>query len=191
MAARVVVVVFIGTLYHEAPPKARNPAQDAPGPIFSGVAGNCPVGLPCYTVFPPQLNVRSSPPGVKVKHFLLSLLFISSASCTSIDAAEDVSGPWILQMERDFRDNPGPPVECTFKQRRSQLTVKCGTGVEMKGEVSGHKLTWGIETTVDGDRLVLTYSGDLNTSGTKVKGIWRIKSSTLDKKGNFGGHKRQ
>ena len=126
-----------------------------------------------------------------MQQFFLSLLVISSVSSTPADAAEDVSGPWILQMERDFRGDPGPPVECTFTQRRSQLTVKCGTGVAMNGEIDGRKVTWGFETTVDNDRIVVTYSGEFNTSATEVKGMWRIKSSVLDQTGNFGAHKQR
>lgn len=123
---------------------------------------------------------------------LFCLVVISFAGCTSVGATPtDVSGQWILQMERDFRDNPGPPVECTFKQRRNQLAVKCGTGVEMNGEISGRKLSWGFEIAVDDDRVTVSYIGELNTSGTSLTGTWQLRSSTLDKTGSFNAHRKQ
>ena len=132
-----------------------------------------------------------------MKHLLLSLLVLSSAGCTSVNATADVSGNWVVKQERDFYGNAGVPNECTFTQQRSQLTVKCGTAnTEMKGEVRGRTVTWGYEKMYEGippmteDRLILTYRAESNETGTTLKGTWRLTSSVLEEKGHFEAQRK-
>ena len=80
-----------------------------------------------------------------MKYSILAVLAI--AGCTSITAADDISGQWTVKMERDPRGNPGRPVDCSFKQQGTELTVKCTAAGEMKGTVRGRKVTWGFELT--------------------------------------------
>ena len=128
-----------------------------------------------------------------MKYSILAVLVM--AGCTSITTADDISGQWTLRMDPDFRGNPGPPVDCTFKQERAGLTVKCGTGIEIKGTVRGRKLTWGFEKTgippMVEDRMVVTYDAEVNASGTELKGTWKLTSGVMDKKGNFEAKKKQ
>jgi hypothetical protein len=124
----------------------------------------------------------------------LTLVVVVVASSISF-AAEDVSGHWTLRMDPDFRGNPGPPVECTFKQKGTDLVVKCGTGSEMKGTVRGRMVTWGYEKTgippMTEDRLVVTHNAEINESGTELKGTWRMTSGVMDKSGKVGAKKRR
>ena len=123
-----------------------------------------------------------------------TLVVVLVASSLSI-AVEDVSGQWTLRMDPDFRGNPGPPVECTFKQKGTELTVKCGSGAEMKGTVRGRTVTWGYEKTgippMTEDRLVVTHTTEINDSGTELKGTWRVTSGVMDKSGKVGAKKRR
>jgi hypothetical protein len=129
--------------------------------------------------------------------FVLGLvLLISSLACTSITAAADVSGQWVLKQDRDFRGNAAMPVDCTLTQQGSELTFKFNQGrAEFKGQVRGRKVSWRYEMTgispMTEDRLVLTYSGELNASGTKIDGTWRLISSVFDEKGNFVAERHQ
>jgi hypothetical protein len=122
--------------------------------------------------------------------FVLAALVVASTPAT----AADLSGQWTLRMGPDFRGNPGPPVDCSFKQERAVVTVKCGTGIEMKGTVKGRKLTWGFEKTgtppMLEDRVIVVYNADVNDSGTELKGTWRLTSGVLDKKGDFEARKK-
>ena len=128
-----------------------------------------------------------------MKRFVIGLVLAGSTSATPTD----LSGAWTLKMDRDFRGNPGAPVECTFRQQSTQLVVKCGTSRagELKGEVRRGKVTWGFEKTglppLFEDRLVLSYSGEMNVFGTRVKGTWRLTSSVLDETGTFEASRRQ
>jgi hypothetical protein len=130
-----------------------------------------------------------------MKGFVPGLLVVLFAGCTSITAADDLSGQWIFKLERDPRGNPGVPVECTITQRRTELTLQCGSGESIRGEVRGRNVTWrrektGIPPMVE-DRLVVTYTGELNDSGTKIKGVFRAVSSVLDFKTDFEAHKKK
>ena len=74
------------------------------------------------------------------------------------------------------------------------LTVKCGTGTEMKGTVRGRKVTWGFEKTgmppMTEDRVVVTYTAEVSESGTELKGTWRLTSGVSDEKGNVEAKKK-
>ncbi len=98
-------------------------------------------------------------PEHRLRQLVLCLIVSTSTSMTSADLAWQ----WTLKMDRDFRGNPSVPVECTFEQQRTELTVKCGTANatgEMKGQVRGRSVTWGLEKTgippIVEDRLILT-----------------------------------
>lgn len=99
------------------------------------------------------------------------------AGCTSSTAADNTTGQWTLSMDVDLRGNPSPPVDCTFEQKGSELTVKCGTGIEMKGTIRGRVATWGFERTgvppMTEDRMVVTHTADVNEAGNELKGTWR------------------
>ena len=130
-----------------------------------------------------------------MKRFALSLLVAVSAGCHATAATEDVSGRWVVKQDRDFHGNPGISVECTFKQDRTDLTVQCGNGTEMRGQLRGHKLSWGGERTgahpMPQDRIVLIYRGEIGEGGRTMKGTWSLTSSVLDEKGTFEAHKSE
>jgi hypothetical protein len=131
--------------------------------------------------------------------YMLTLPLFVSLGCYSIAAPSDVSGQWIIKQERDFRGNDVAPYECTFKQSGRGLTVKCGKDpktIEYKGYVRDRSMTWRFETDwsdEDGtkDRIAISYTADIDESGTTAKGIWRLTSSVLDERGKFEAHKEQ
>jgi hypothetical protein len=127
-----------------------------------------------------------------MKRSLLGVLFFVSFGCYQTARSEpvEVSGRWVVQQDRDFRGNPGVPVECSFTQKRRDLSVACGHGPEMKGSWRNATVSWGIEKAVDEDRVVLLYTGELSDAGT-IKGSWRLTSSVLDEKGTFEARKIQ
>ena len=100
-------------------------------------------------------------------------------------ADADLSGRWVVKQDRDYRGHPGVAVECSFTQKGTRLTVRCGSGSEMLGEVRGRKVTWGFEKTIEKDRVVLSYAAESNTAATSLEGTWTLKSSVLDERGTF------
>jgi len=77
-----------------------------------------------------------------MKHVMLGLLLLASAGCISTAAAEDLSGQWFFQLERNATmGNHGSPVECIVRQHRLELTLRCGgSRDEMRGELRGRKV---------------------------------------------------
>ena len=129
-----------------------------------------------------------------MKHVVLGV-FVGIAGSVPVQADAGLSGKWLVKQDRDFRGNPGVSVECTFRQNGTSLTVRCGSGAEMKGEVRGRKVTWGFEKTgippVLSDRVVLRYVAETNTSATAFKGTWTLKSPVLDERSTFEATKKQ
>jgi hypothetical protein len=128
-----------------------------------------------------------------MKHFARGV-FVAIAGTVSLPADTDMSGKWLVKQDRDFRGNPAVAVECTFRQKGTLLSVRCGPNAmkgsnEMKGEVHGRKITWGLEKTgippMLEDRLVLRYAAESNKSANALKGTWTLKSSVLDERGTF------
>jgi hypothetical protein len=133
-----------------------------------------------------------------MRRSILTLPLVVSLGCNPVGAAADLSGQWVVKQERDFRGNPGVPYECAFTQEGDELTVKCGTDPKAgnyKGHVRGRTMTWNIAKDffdgVTDDRIVITYTADVDESGTRASGMWTLTSSILNEKGNFVAHRKQ
>jgi len=119
-----------------------------------------------------------------------------AVACTSPPAAPaDLSGQWTLTMDPDFKGSRSV-VECDLQQQGEEFTIKCGaTGLEMKGKVTGSKATWSFAGSgaypMPQDRVVLTYTGDVDDSGASLTGTWRVTSSVVNESGRFEAKKKQ
>jgi hypothetical protein len=100
----------------------------------------------------------------------------------------DLSGKWTFAMNPDFRGNQAL-VECTIKQQDKSLTVKCGEGVEMKGEVKNLTVTFQTPP-MTSNRIVASYEAKTNEARTTLSGSWRLVGGVLDEKGKFSAKKR-
>lgn len=118
---------------------------------------------------------------------MLAVLVVMSAA--GISAAPNLTGTWSITMDPDFRGNPAV-IECTVRQQRAALTVKCGDGVEMKGELQGRKATWRTPPMTE-NQIVATYIADTNVAGTTLEGRWTLVGGVLNEKGKFRGKKRR
>lgn len=78
------------------------------------------------------------------------------------------------KQDRDFRGNPGVPVECTFKQQRDEFTVTCGaSGGAMKGRLSGRNVggLGGTDVALRAERITVSPSVHRVWKGTLPKDI--------------------
>ena len=118
---------------------------------------------------------------------MLSLLVVMSGAAVS--ATPNLTGTWSITMDPDFRGNPAV-IECTVRQQRAALTVKCGDGVAMKGELQGRTATWRTPP-MTANEIVATYIADTNAAGTTLEGRWTLVGGALNEKGRFHGKKRR
>jgi hypothetical protein len=98
----------------------------------------------------------------------------------------DLSGDWTLSMNPDFRGNRAT-VECTLKQTERKISVKCGKGVEMNGDLDGEHFMFRTPSVGD-DHLVATYTGIVR-SPTSLKGSWVLSGRDLNEHGEFSAVK--
>ncbi len=105
--------------------------------------------------------------------------------------AASLSGDWSLTMKPDFKDNPNVVSECAFRQSGTKLTVRCGTGSEVKGSVNGQTVTWGLKPKNGEKYPVAILTGTVNESGNAIKGTWYLSVIGGDKHGSFSAVKHQ
>jgi len=104
-------------------------------------------------------------------------------------AAIDLAGNWTFTMDPDFRGNRGD-VEARVRQEGSTLIVKFEDGVDMKGEIAGHRATWQTPPMTK-DRLVARYTATVEANGSAMDGNWTLVGGVLNEKGKFHAKKHR
>jgi len=116
----------------------------------------------------------------------LFALLVVSISVVPL-AAADLTGTWVLRLDPDFSGHQ-QSVTCTFKQDAQKLTIKCGDGAPMAGEVAGQKVTWQFKTGPD-QALTATQTGELDARGAMIRGVWHLNRDK-DTDGKFTATKQ-
>jgi hypothetical protein len=105
-------------------------------------------------------------------------------------SANDVSGQWTLRMLPDFRGSRHV-VNCAFTQQGQRVTVECGDeGAKMWGKVQGNRITFRGPSLPDNSRVFASFTGDVNRSGTAIKGKWHLVLTFGSKDGKWAATKR-
>lgn len=113
------------------------------------------------------------------------LLIVIGATAEGVD----LSGRWTFSLKPATTGVPEEVVDCTLTENHQRLTLKCGNGTgATTGEVQGRKVTLRappIKT--NGKTSVLTFSGEVDISGTILIGTWRfvLLSGAEIREGNF------
>lgn len=89
--------------------------------------------------------------------------------------ATDLTGQWSLQLRPDFSGHDDA-VGCSFLQEKEKLTLNCGDGPNITGEVKGRNVTFHFVTGPNND-AVATYTGELDRRETTIAGTWRLTSN--------------
>jgi hypothetical protein len=91
-------------------------------------------------------------------------------------------------MDPDFRGNPAV-VECTVKEFRTTVSVRCGSGAVMKGARRGRSITFRTPTITEG-RVVAVFTARTNESGTTMSGTWHVTGTAVNESGKFTASKQ-
>jgi hypothetical protein len=113
--------------------------------------------------------------------FLISVLPVLAAD-------NPLSGTW--KIDADFEGSPRTIV-CTLRQESGKLAGSCKTDEgdrEVTGEVSGQKVTWKHKAEYNGEPLMLTYAGTVE-SPSQIKGTIDVQPMAIT--GTFTAAKDQ
>jgi len=102
-------------------------------------------------------------------------------------AATDLTGMWSLDLKPDFGGNDDN-IGCSLQQQGEKLTVNCGAGPNISGEVRGRTVTLLIKTGPKNE-LVARFVGELDESETTIEGTWRLEDDTGKREGRFTAKK--
>jgi|SRR5919198_1763631 hypothetical protein len=98
-------------------------------------------------------------------------------------AATDLTGQWSLDLQPDFSGNDDN-VGCSFLQKDERLTLNCGAGPDITGEVHGGMVTWLIKVGRSRE-FTATFTGELDRKETTISGTWRLTDDTGIRQGKF------
>jgi hypothetical protein len=109
---------------------------------------------------------------------LIALAFVAHV------AAADVSGTWALEFQRNGSEAVYQ-ADCSFKQEGERLSGSCLSGFEslvpVSGNAKGTTVTFQFPTGIESGTTA-TFTGQLDTEETLIKGTWRY----ADDRGNKG-----
>lgn len=88
-------------------------------------------------------------------------------------AAADLTGAWTLRLMPDFGGEEDS-VECRFTRQQGNLSIDCGDGPNIAGEVSGARVTFRMKTGPRNE-LTATFEGTLDQEETTLTGTWRLE----------------
>jgi hypothetical protein len=98
-------------------------------------------------------------------------------------AAANLTGRWSLDLLPDFSGND-QNVGCGFRQDGDKLTVNCGAGPDITGEVQGRKITLRVPTGRKNE-LVAIFVGDLDEGEASISGTWKLANDHGPSEGKF------
>ena len=87
--------------------------------------------------------------------------------------AADLSGVWTLDLDPDFSGNQDS-IACGVLQEGSRLSLNCGGGAPIVGEVVAQNVTWRIMVGPKNE-FTATYRGTLDEESKTIKGTWHIE----------------
>jgi hypothetical protein len=124
-----------------------------------------------------------------MRTLLLALALVFGQESTPAD----LSGWWMVTMDPDLRGNPASS-DCRFQQTKDSLTVKCHNGAvsasELTGTASGSKVTWRTAPMEKAPYLGVTWTGDVDRSGSTMRGTWRFVMKDETRTGKFTATRR-
>jgi hypothetical protein len=129
-----------------------------------------------------ETNARR--PAVSLRTFIV----LGSITIVTVAFAEtNLSGRWDVMMDPDFKGNPSTE-HCQMKQQNRKLTVTCGAGAAMVGELNGQNVAWRF---ISPEGWTAAWSGQLDKAAAKIRGTWLFTFVDGHKmRGNFTAQKR-
>jgi hypothetical protein len=116
---------------------------------------------------------------MKIALSLLVVLLAFEAAA----AAADLTGQWSLQLAPDFSGH-NDTIACSFAQDGGKLTMNCGAGPTIRGEVQGQKVTFRL-TTGRSNEFTAVFAGILDQREVTISGTWQLPDNSGTREGKF------
>jgi len=107
----------------------------------------------------------------------------NALAAVALAAATDPTGQWSLDLKPDFAGNDDN-IACSFLQKEEKLTLDCGAGPNITGEVHGRVVTFVVKAGRSNE-LPATFTGELDQKETTIDGMWRLTDNTGTRQGKF------
>ena len=98
-------------------------------------------------------------------------------------AAANLTGRWSLDLMPDFGGS-NENVGCGFQQDGDKLTINCGAGPNITGEVQGRTITLRVPTGRKNE-LVAIFVGELDEGEASISGTWKLANDHGPSEGKF------
>ena len=119
--------------------------------------------------------------GCEMKKALLVLCAL--LACSTPAAAASLTGRWSLDLMPDFSGN-NENIGCGFRQDGDKLTINCGAGADITGEVQGRKITLRVPTGAKNE-LMAIFVGELDRREASISGTWKLANDRGPSEGKF------
>jgi len=98
-------------------------------------------------------------------------------------AAANLTGQWSLALAPDFSGH-NDTLACSFVQDGEKLTINCGAGPNILGEVHGQQVTFRV-TTGRSNEFTAVFVGSLDQPELMISGTWQLPDSSGKHEGRF------
>ena len=105
-------------------------------------------------------------------------------ACWTPVAAANLTGLWSLDLMPDFGGTNDNSVGCSFLQDGDKLTLNCGAGPNITGEVQGRKITLRVPTGPKNE-LAGMLVGELDEREATISGTWTLANDRGPSEGKF------
>jgi hypothetical protein len=95
----------------------------------------------------------------------------------------DLTGEWTLHLLPDFSGHEDQ-IGCAIRQQSQTLTVDCGAGSNIVGDVKGRTVTLAVKTGRHNE-YTATFTGELDASETTITGGWQLMDAQGRREGRF------
>ena len=113
----------------------------------------------------------------------LFVLCVLAGTWTPAPAAATLTGRWSLELMPDFGGSDSN-VGCGFLQDGDKLTINCGAGPDITGEVHGRTITLRVPTGRKNE-LVAMFVGELDEAEASISGTWTLTNDRGPSEGKF------
>jgi hypothetical protein len=127
------------------------------------------------------MAVKRPKAGAKMETALSLLVTLSALAVPA--AAANLTGQWSLALAPDLSGH-NDTLACSFVHDSEKLTISCGAGPNILGEVHGQQVTFRV-ITGRSNELTAVFVGSLDQLEATISGTWQLPDNSGKREGRF------